>query len=188
MIDKSDSQLINEYLGGEERSLDLLVAKYFRRLYSFIYSLTGSQKDAEDLTQEAFVKAWRSLKKFDREKNFRTWLFTIAKNCAIDQLRRKKPLLFSELENDEGISAIDQLADTSPLPSEQAEQIISHALLNQSLDKLPLKQHSVIALYYQNDLNFREIAEIMDEPINTVKSRHRRALLALQQTLNRSNI
>ncbi len=184
MIDNNDRQLINQYLNGDETSLNLLISKYFRRLYSFLFALVNNQKEAEDLTQETFVKVWRGIKKFDQTKNFRTWLFIIGKNCAIDYLRKKKPLLFSALEKDTGSGWLDSLIDDSPLPSEQVERIISNARLNESLLKLPLRQRSVISLYYQDGLNFREIAEIMDEPVNTVKSRHHRALAVLKQSLS----
>lgn len=184
MIDNNDQQLIGQFADGDENSFNLLVSKYFRRVFSFVYIFVNDRKEAEDLAQETFVKVWRGLKKFDRTKNFRTWLLAIAKNCAIDYLRKKKHLTFSEMERDEGFNLSDSLTDDSPLPSEQMEQFIASTQLNESLDKLPLKQRSVLSLYYQSDLNFREIAEIMDEPINTVKSRHRRALAVLKQSLS----
>ena len=187
MDNNNDNSLIAGYLQGDEKALGVLVAKYFRRLYSFLYILVNDQREAEDLTQETFIRVWRRLKKFDQEKNFRSWLYAIAKNCAIDYLRKKQPLLFSEIEQ-AGPDLLDSLADNSPLPNEKIDQLISQANLNKSLHKLPLGQRSVISLYYQGELNFREISDILGESINTVKSRHRRALTALKQSLNNSNI
>jgi len=187
MTETNDRQLIEQYLDGDETSLNLLVGKYFRRVYSFVYLLVNDKKEAEDLTQETFVKAWRGLKKFDSSKNFRAWLLTIAKNCAIDYWRRKKSLPFSQLEQD-GISVLESLTDGAPLPSEQVEKIISTVQLSRSLADLPAKQRAIISLYYEDGLNFREISEIMNESINTVKSRHRRALFFMRRSMDKSNI
>lgn len=187
MIDNNDNQLIDQYLSGDETSLNLLVGKYFRRVFSFIYLLVHDKKEAEDLAQETFVKTWKGLKRFDQTKNFRSWLLTIAKNRAIDYLRQKKSLPFSSLSQ-EKITALESLTDASPLPSEEMEKIIAGSRLNQSLADLPARQRAIISLYYEDGLNFREIAEIMTESVNTVKSRHRRAIFSLRRSMDKSDI
>lgn len=83
---QDDNQLIAEYLQGREQALEILINKYLGQIYGFVYRLVGKPEEAEDITQEVFVKVWRSLKKFDKEKSFKPWLFKIAKNTAMDFL------------------------------------------------------------------------------------------------------
>ena len=87
---ESDKQLIINYLKGDEKSLELLIQSYLKPIYSFVYRCTGNTQDAEDVTQEVFVKVWRNLKKFDQRKSFKTWIFAIAKNTAFDHLKKRK--------------------------------------------------------------------------------------------------
>ena len=90
-----DKKLIQQYLKGDSKSLDFLIAKYLKMIYSFVYKNVGSQSDAEDITQEVFVKVWKNLKKFDQKKSFKPWIFQIAKNTSIDFLRKRKTIPFS---------------------------------------------------------------------------------------------
>ncbi len=95
----SDQKLIANYLAGDEKSLEILINRYLRPIYSFVYRHVGNGEVAEDITQEVFVKVWRNLKKFDQNKSFKTWIFTIAKNTSFDFFKKKKAIPFSELEN-----------------------------------------------------------------------------------------
>src|SRR3989338_146778 len=96
--DRSDQQLIADYLTGDEKSLKILYGRYLKPIYSFVYRYVGGGQDVEDVTQDAFVKVWRNLKKFDQNKSFKTWIFSIAKNTAIDFLKKKKAIPFSEFD------------------------------------------------------------------------------------------
>ena len=183
-MDRSDSQLIADYLGGDEKSLEVLFGRYLKPIYSFTYRYVGGGQDAEDVAQEVFVKVWRNLKKFDQQKSFKTWVFSIAKNTAIDFLKKKKAIPFSEFENDEGENMITEtLADPSPLPSELLEKAGMAQVLNAAMDKLSPKYRMVLFLRYNDHFNFREIAESLDEPLHTITSRHRRALIKLKELL-----
>jgi RNA polymerase sigma-70 factor (ECF subfamily) len=144
----------------------------------------GSGQDAEDVAQEVFVKVWRHLKRFDQNKSFKTWIFAIAKNTAIDFLKKKKTISFSEFENEEGKNTLTEtLADPTPLPQELLERAGAAQMLSSAIDKLSLKYRMVLFLRYNDHFNFREIAESFGEPLNTVKSRHRRALIQLKKLL-----
>jgi len=92
-----DEQLIANYLKGDEELLEVLVRRYFKLIYNFVYQYTGSLEDSEDITQEVFVKVWRNFRKFNQKKSFKTWIFSIAKNTAIDFLRKKKQYHFQRL-------------------------------------------------------------------------------------------
>ena len=181
---RPDTELIANYLDGDEQSLELLIKRYLKPIFGFTYKYVGNSQDAEDITQETFVKIWRHLKKFDRKKSFKTWIFTIAKNTAIDFLKKKKAIPLSKFDNKDGEGAFaDTLADSSPLPSEILEQKNLILKLTKTLNTLLPKYKIVMSLYYNEGLNFREIAGRMGESINTIKSRHRRALVALKKLL-----
>jgi RNA polymerase sigma-70 factor (ECF subfamily) len=181
MLEIKDEQLIEDYLQGNEGAFKLLTERYFKLIYNFIWRYLGDASAAEDVTQEVFLRAWKNLKKFDKKKSFKTWLYSIAKNAALDWLKKKKAIPMSQLENAEGDNAVlDSLADESPLPDEILARKDLAKILTVALDKLTPKHREVLLLYYQNQLNLVEIAEVLSEPINTVKSRHRRALIALK--------
>lgn len=187
MLNYSDEQLIAQYLKGDEESLEFLIKKYLQPIYSFVSRYVGSEKDAQDLTQEIFLKVWKNLKKYDPQRNFKTWIFSIAKNASIDFLKKKKTLPFSTFENDEGENfLIDSLVDPAPLPGEILERKDLAQILSLAMEKLTPKYRMVLLLRYNDHFTFREIAETLDEPIHTVKSRHRRALIKLKGVLAES--
>jgi RNA polymerase sigma-70 factor (ECF subfamily) len=170
-VKKTDEQLIEEYLKGNEKSLEILIKEYLSQIYGFTYKRVGNTQEAEDITQEIFIKVWRNLKNFNAEKSFRTWIFSIAKNTCIDSLRKKKALLYLETikepgENDKNLESIG------------AAQFLSSAM-----EKLIPQYQSVLSFYHDDNLNFREISQKTGESINTVKSRYRRAILELRKNI-----
>ncbi len=185
MQNRSDKQLIADYLKGNEASLEALIQQYLKPVYSFVCRYIGNAHEAEDITQEVFVRMWRNIKKFDQRKNFKTWIFSIAKNAAIDFLRKKKTIPFSEFETAEGKNILTgTLVDSSPLPSELSQRQDIKEALNSALEKLALPQRMILYLRYNDHFTFREIAETLAEPLNTVKSRHRRAIGMLKKLLS----
>lgn len=188
MLERNDEKLISEYLKGDEKSLEVLIKQYLKPIYSFVYHYVGNTTDAEDITQEIFVKMWRNIKKFDQHKNFKTWIFTIAKNASIDFFKKKKTLPFSALENSSGDNAIvDALADTSLLPDELVERADKTHALASVLKKITPKYLKVLLMRYNDELTFSEISEFLGESINTIKSRHRRALFFLKKKLTEAS-
>ncbi len=183
-MDRSDKQLIADYLAGDEKSLEVLFGQYLKPIYSFIYRYIGSASDAEDITQEVFVKSWRALKKFDQNKSFKTWIFSIAKNAAIDYLKKKKAIPFSEFDEESGNLISDTLTDPAPLPHEILEKAEVTQVLNSAMEKLSPKYRMILFLRYNDHFSFREIAESLGEPLHTITSRHRRALIKLKELLS----
>jgi RNA polymerase sigma-70 factor (ECF subfamily) len=174
-----DKELIEKYLKGDEKALESLISKYLKPVYSFIFGYVQNQQDAEDLTQETFLKMWRNLKKFKKEKNFENWLFTIAKNTCFDFLRKKRKNLILNAEN------LEIVADLAPSLLEKMEKESLLEKLKKEIENLPFKMKEVINLHYNFNLNFREISEILREPMNTVKSRHKRAISKLKRSILR---
>jgi RNA polymerase sigma-70 factor (ECF subfamily) len=184
MRNHSDKQLISDFLAGDEKSFELLVKQYLRPIYSFAYRYVNNAQDAEDITQDVFVKAWRHIKKFNQEKSFKTWIFSIAKNTCIDFLRKKKTIPFSRFEKENGENILlETLVDSSPLPDELLERKGIGEMLKKVMESLSPKYRMVVFLRYNDHFTFREIAEIFDEPLHTIKSRHRRALILLKKFL-----
>ncbi len=214
----SDQKLIVDYLKGDEKSLEILIHRYLKPIYGFVYRYVGSKQQAQDITQEVFVKAWRNLKKFDPQRSrfailrgwqnkspaphrtclprtklalvrgsgagFKTWIFSIAKNTAIDFLRAKKEIVFSELDAPDGENTFaDNIVDSSPLPPELIEREDIKQALAGAMEKISPSYRPVLYLRYNDHFTFREIAEILEEPLDTIKSRHRRALIKLKRLL-----
>jgi RNA polymerase sigma-70 factor (ECF subfamily) len=183
----SDEKLISRYLKGDEQSLEVLIKRYLKPIYGLAYRFVGDSADAEDIAQEAFVRVWRNIKKFDQQKSFRPWLFAIARNTALDYLKKKKPLPFSRFENENsGNFLAETFADSASLPSQLAEDKNITSLLTAALKKLSPKYSQVFSLRHDDQLTFRQIAQALKEPLNTVKSRYRRAVITLKEILSES--
>src|ERR1700733_2556258 len=98
MNELSDNDLVLQYRSGNKKAFEALVERYFAHVFNFITRYTSDQVAAEDIVQETFVKVWKNIKKFDETKNFKSWLFTIARNTSLDWLRKKKAVPFSSFE------------------------------------------------------------------------------------------
>ncbi|MFH0740109.1 MAG: sigma-70 family RNA polymerase sigma factor [bacterium] len=183
MGEVTDEQLIGQYLKGDEGSLEVLIKRYLKPIYSFVYKNIGNPVAAEDVTQEVFVKVWKNLKKpvlslskgFDpKQGKFKSWIFTIAKNSSIDFLRKKKIATIALTEN----SAIEKSDFIKNIESKNYM-----AKIHNALKELSPSYQAVILLKNESNLTFREIAVSLGEPLNTIKSRYRRALITLKQML-----
>ncbi len=182
--DLSDKQLIERYFKEDEAAFEVLVKRYLPLVYGFSRRFTGDPEKAADIAQETFVKAWRSLKKFDTAKSFKTWLFAIAKNTALDWLRRRTDIPFSVYEREDAeTSFIESIADNAePLEVLLARKYAAESA-RRAAGSLPKYYAEVLLLRDDEALTFREISELLRTPLNTVKSRYRRALLLLREQL-----
>lgn len=188
MAEKTEAELIKLYLNGDESTLDELIKRHLNLVYNFIYRLTGDELASTDLTQDTFIKVWRNLAKFQTDKNFKTWLMTIARRTSIDWLRQRRPLVFSKLnlESKAGDPAADfgaELPDPKPWPEEIFAQGELKDRLEKSLAGLSLADRSLLLLHLTDGFSLAEIAEILGQSPNTVKSQYRRARLKLQALL-----
>ena len=182
----SDQELIERYLKGDEKSFEILLSRYLNIIYNFVYKFAKDGDEASDIAQETFLKVWKNVKKINQKQNFKSWLFTIAKNTALDHLKKKTAVAFSKFEDLDGKNYfIENIKDTSSLPSEIVESKMTKSLLSKATKSLSSKYKEVVSLYYFKDLNFREISETTGQPLNTVKSRHKRAIRHLKTNLSR---
>jgi len=184
MNDK-DLELIKDYLDGNRLSFDELVEIYLKQVFNFAFRLIGSKRDSEDITQEVFLKIWKNLKKFDFDKSFKTWLFSIARNTCIDYLRKRKDIPMSFFDDEyEGNFIQDNLETDEPNSEEVIVFEENKKLIEDALKELSFVQKEIIIMKYVNELSLSEVAEIMNMPRETVKSHHRRGLLKMRHFLN----
>jgi RNA polymerase sigma-70 factor (ECF subfamily) len=183
-MENDDEYLIKEYLDGNQNSFKLLVEKYTPSIYNFSIRFVGGDY-VNDIVQDVFIKVWKNIKKFDNKKSgFKTWIFTITRNTITDYLRKKKMVLFSSLDEDE-VSFGDNIKDEIILPDEALIKLQDKELLNKLLDDLHANYREVLILYYQEEMTFSEIGKLIDKPLNTVKSYHRRALIKLRELVKK---
>jgi RNA polymerase sigma-70 factor, ECF subfamily len=183
-----DEKLIEAYLAGDEESLEVLFARYVPRAAGFVRKYVARPEDVEDIVQHIFINAWKKLGRFDSGKSFKVWLFAIAKNAAFDFLRKKKTVPFSDFNDGGGDeNAPLDTGDMAPLPVEIAESREFAGRLDAALSELPALGRAVVVLHLQEDLSLQEIADILGEPLNTVKSRYRRALCRLRKYFEKQN-
>ncbi len=182
MLEKTDEELIALYRKGDEEAFKMLIERYTPLIFNFIRRLAGAG-NATDVVSDVFIKVWKNIERFDVAKaHFKTWIFTIARNTATDFLRKKKSVVFSDLEGDDDAQSFEEgIADATILPDEALEKLEDVASLNKMLDTLPLDYKIVLTLYYQDEMTFEEIGTVLGKPMNTVKSHHRRALIQLRK-------
>ncbi len=184
MTKLTDQELIIKYLKGDDTAFEVLVQRYLNAIYRFVYGYVRDANIAEDVTQDVFLKVWRNAKKIDKNKSFKSWVYTIAKNTALDFLKKKKSVPFSVFETADGKNMLaESVKDHAALPDEISRLLEHRTVFLQAIDQLSQKYQQILRMYYYEYLNFREIAEKLKEPINTIKSRHRRGLVLLKQTI-----
>ena len=185
MRPEDDASLAAAVIKGDGDSFAALVDRYMPMVYKFVYRYVGNADAANDIVQDVFIKVWKNIRKFDPQKNFKTWLLTIAKNTALDAVKKKKAVLFSKIE--EGETDLDSFlapyVDGPDLPDELLAKKQTKDDLEQVLQQLSPSYRSVLLLRYTEHLKFREIADTLQEPIDTIKSKHRRALIQLRKLL-----
>ena len=177
----TDKKLVAEFLKGNDRTFEKLLKRHLESVYNFLYQLTKDRSAVDDLAQETFIKVWKNLRRFDQSRNFKTWLFAIAKNTAYDFLKKKKAVPFSFFEDGEGNNQINNLPDKNLAPDQILENADLAKDLEQKLQKISPRYRIILLLRYKDDFSLAEIAEILDKPYNTIKSQHNRGLNLLKK-------
>jgi len=180
--------LVSRAQSGDLAAFDSIMLLYRERLYSVIYNMTFNHEDAADLSQEAFVKAFRSLTKFKGKSSFFTWLYRIGVNMTLSHLQRKKARRFFSFEQiSEGNASGKYLDKFSSSESSSVRNTLLnelHEKLNEALLKLSDKHRTIVVLYEIDGLSHREIATIMKCTEGTVRSRLHYAKIQLQSLLS----
>ncbi|MBI3932578.1 MAG: sigma-70 family RNA polymerase sigma factor [Acidobacteria bacterium] len=176
----SDAELIERCLRRENEAWDLIVARFRRKVFHISYKFTGKHDEAEDLTQEIFLKVFRSLDKFNRDADFSTWLSSVARNYCIDRYRankREREVLVEDL------LAFDTAPASSGNPHRALEDRDRQSFVRKGLDQLPEKLREAVVLRDLAGLSYQEMAERLALPEGTVKSRINRGREELARLL-----
>jgi RNA polymerase sigma-70 factor, ECF subfamily len=176
-----DKQLVDKFFAGDDSAFSELVKKYLKPVYNFLYYFVSDRETLDDITQETFIKAWKHIKKFDQSRNFKVWIFSIAKNTAYDFLKKKKTIPFSNFTDDEGNNQLENIGDDSILPHEILIYADSAKILEEKLKEIPDIYRVILIMHYKDDFSLQEIAKILGKPYNTIKSQHQRGLMKLKE-------
>lgn len=184
----TDLQLIERVQQGDKSSFDALMRRHKKKAYQYAYRLTQNQDDACDIVADAFVRVNSALKNFRGQSAFGTWLYRIITNCALDFKKKDKSGRNVSIEAPSysgGQEIQRQFEDEGPGPDEIAERNAREVSVQTALAKMPDYQQAMLVMYHVENLSYEEIADALDLPLGTVKSRLNRARLALRDLLTK---
>ncbi len=174
---KTDLQLIQDVKSGEKKSFEVLVIRHQKFLLKIVVRMTRDLDAAEDVVQEAFIKAYKRLHLFEGRSSFRSWLYQIAINTARNRFRKyAREVLTSETVD----TAVESESENKLIALDMRE------ILQGEIERLPERQKTALQLRIFEDLSFKEIAELMACPYDTAKANYRHALLKLKERLRRN--
>lgn len=182
---EKDSELIRKAKQGDTKAYDELLSKYKGSVYNLVFRMVRDKQEAEDLTQEAFIKAFKSLVSFNEDYAFSTWLYKIATNNCIDFFRKRKlqtysldkPIKYKDSEIQQELPDPDLNPEKRILARERTQ------IIQEAINTLPEKYHTAIVLRHQEEKSYEEIAQILELPLGTVKARIFRAREMLNKAL-----
>jgi len=184
----SDEELVTLSQGGDLDSFNQLVLRWERPIYALAYRVIGREEDARDVAQETFLRAFRALKGFKGQAKFSSWLYRITLNLCRDWIRREKRAPVSQAP--EGIDIIELAGEATP--SESIEELVGRRQLGVAVSKamalLPEEQRTAIILKEYHGLTFQEIAELLDCPLSTVKTRLYQGLSVVRKQLHQAGV
>lgn len=179
----TDAELIARFLSGQINAFNTLVKRWERPIYNFILRYVGNREETRDLSQQTFIRAYKSLKRLRDPEKFSTWLYQVALNSCRDAARNRsrRPLSLDALQEND----FDDLPELATSPAHHPDAF-AHAqnvrdLLNRALQSIPEEQRVVVIMKEYQGLKFTEIADALSAPLNTVKSRMYYVLSALKK-------
>jgi RNA polymerase sigma-70 factor (ECF subfamily) len=184
----SDEDLVARSRGGDLDSFNQLVVRWERPIYALAYRVIGREEDARDVAQETFLRAFRALKGFKGQAKFSSWLYRITLNLCRDWIRRERRTPIAQTP--EGVDLIELAAEATP--SESIEDLVSRKELGRAVAKamshLPEDQRTAIILKEYHGLTFQEIADLLDCPLSTVKTRLYQGLTVVRRQLEQAGV
>jgi RNA polymerase sigma-70 factor (ECF subfamily) len=183
MPELTDAELIERCLRGEDSAWEQIIVRFRRKVFHIAYKFTGKHDKAEDLSQEIFMKVFKSLEKFNRDADFSTWLSSVARNYCIDHYRaskREREVLVEDMV------AFDLAPASSGNPQRALEEGDRRTFLRRGLDRLPPKLREAVILRDLHGLSYQEMAERLHLPEGTVKSRINRGREELARLLQKA--
>jgi RNA polymerase sigma-70 factor, ECF subfamily len=184
----SDEELVARSMGGDLDSFNQLVLRWERPIYALAYRVIGREEDARDVAQETFLRAFRALSGFKGQAKFSSWLYRITLNLCRDWIRKEKRTPVSQAP--EGIDIIELAGEGTP--AESIEQLVGRKELGRAVSKamamLPEEQRTAIILKEYHGLTFQEIADMLDCPLSTVKTRLYQGLSVVRKQLEDAGV
>jgi RNA polymerase sigma-70 factor (ECF subfamily) len=184
----SDEELVTLSQEGDLDSFNQLVLRWERPIYALAYRVIGREEDARDVAQETFLRAFRALKGFKGQAKFSSWLYRITLNLCRDWIRREKRTPIAHAP--EGVDLIELAGEETP--SETIEELVGRRQLGRAVSKamamLPEEQRTAIILKEYHGLTFQEIAELLDCPLSTVKTRLYQGLNVIRKQLQQAGV
>jgi RNA polymerase sigma-70 factor (ECF subfamily) len=184
----TDEELVARSIGGDLDSFNQLVLRWERPIYALAYRVIGREEDARDVAQEAFLRAFRALGGFKGQAKFSSWLYRITLNLCRDWIRRERRTPIAQAP--EGVDLIELAGESSP--TESVEELVSRRQLGRAVEKamarLPEEQRTAIILKEYHGLTFQEIADLLDCPLSTVKTRLYQGLSVLRKQLRQAGV
>ncbi|MGZ4359200.1 MAG: RNA polymerase sigma factor [Gaiellaceae bacterium] len=178
--DPSDLELVQGIVDGSRVAFEQLYGRYVRSIFGLALRKLGDREMAEEATQEVFTALWRSVRSYQRERGpVAAWLYAIARNAIVDRARRRR---------DTPVEFIEEEPSGEPGPADQAESSWVSWRMHRALSQLPAREREVIELAYWSGLAQSEVAEYLDIPLGTVKTRTRSALQRLADILEQEEI
>src|SRR6476620_7513599 len=184
----TDEELVARSIGGDSDSFNELVLRWERPIYALAYRTIGREEDARDVCQETFLRAFRALKGFKGEAKFSSWLYRIALNLCRDWVRRERRQPVAQAP--EGVDLVELASEQTP--SETIEDLVARneisAAVARAMATLPEEQRTAIILKEYHGLTFQEIADMLECPLSTVKTRLYQGLSVLRRQLARTGV
>jgi RNA polymerase sigma-70 factor, ECF subfamily len=191
--DQQTGALVRKCLTGDSRAWEEIVRLHQRRIYNLCYRFTGSPDNAQDLTQDVFIRVYRTLASYDVEKGaFTTWLTTLTRNLLVDHFRRSRQDRVTDSmdaglrEEDDSLSLSDRLEDHSPSPDDHLASKETQKMVQAALTRLSPDLREAVIMRDLQDMDYREIAQTLNVPEGTVKSRINRGRMELARLLSRN--
>jgi RNA polymerase sigma factor (sigma-70 family) len=172
-----DRELVGRCLQGDERAYRDLIQRYRRQVYSLALRMVRRPEDAEDVTQETFVRMFKALDRYDPDRPFAAWIMTIASRLSIDHIRRRRrsPISLFQRDSESDEERMIDVEDPGPGPEVSAVHGEEQQRANELIESLPEHYRIVVMLRHVQDLSYDEIAEALQLPLGTVKARIHRA-------------
>ncbi len=174
-MNSDESLIIDKIKKGDIGSFNILVERYQKQVFNIAYRFVGNSEDASDLAQEAFLKAYKSIKTFRKDSSFKTWMYHITSNVCKDELRKKKKALVVSLDapisGNDGQEFERQFKSSVLSPEEKYEVQEKQKFVQKIINSLPEDYRMVLILRELQDLSYQEISDILNCSIGTVKSR-----------------
>jgi RNA polymerase sigma-70 factor (ECF subfamily) len=188
-VSYNEREIIEKCRSGDKNAFEILVKHYEKKVYNMTYRMLGNKEDALDVSQEVFIKIYKSIRSFKGESSFSTWLYRLVTNTCLDEIRKRKgKKLYSidkPVETEFGEVNRD-LIDDSNGPEEQACKMEIQEIVQKAICQLPEEQRIIIILRDIQGFSYKEMAEILQCSMGTVKSRLNRGRLALKGILESS--